>query len=95
MASPDSLPIRRINRQRFDDMFNMLPPVSWMGGGYAESFMMSECDHGDITTIFCRIGSDHFELKGDIRSSHRAIVERCRSFLQSGSAAASAALAIT
>jgi Protein of unknown function (DUF1419) len=92
MASPDLLTIRRIDRQRFDDMLNMLPPVSWMGGSHAESFKMSECDHGDITTIFCRIGSDHFELKGDIRSSHRAIVERCRSFLQTGGAAASAAL---
>lgn len=82
MASLDARSIRRIDRQRFHDMLNMLPPVSWVRiGNHAESFKISEHVCGGIARMFCRIGLDHFELTGDTRSSHHALIERCRAFL--------------
>jgi hypothetical protein len=88
MASLDATSIVRIDRQRFDTMLNILPPASWMGiGAHAESFKMSEGVNADTAKFYCRIGTDHFELTGDVRSSHGAIVERCRAFLQSGGTA--------
>jgi hypothetical protein len=85
MASSNSMSVRRIDRQRFDSMLNILPPTSWMGiGGHAESFKMSEGVNADTAIFYCRIGTGHFELESDIRSSHGAVVERCRAFLQSG-----------
>jgi hypothetical protein len=83
----------RIDRQRFADMLNILPPISWVGiGSQTESFRLSECVDGDITRIFCRIGLDHFELTGDIRSSHYSIVEQCRAFQPFDAPASSAAV---
>jgi hypothetical protein len=94
MASSNSMSVRRIDRQRFERMLNMLPPASWMGiGTHAESFRTSEGISADITTFYCRIGADHFELTGDVRSSHGAVAARCRTFLQSGETAAPAVVA--
>jgi hypothetical protein len=93
MASLDAKSIQRIDRQRFADMLNILPPVSWVGiGSQAESFMLSECVDSAISRIFCRIGLDHFELTGDMCSSHDSIVERCRAFRQLDAPASSAAM---
>lgn len=91
MATSDSMSVRRIDRQRFEHMLNILPPASWMGiGTHAESFRISEGVSADIATFYCRVGTDHFELKGDVRSSHGAVVACCQTFLQSSDTAATA-----
>ena len=80
-----------IDAARFDHFLNVLPPVDWQGlGGFAESFKMGEFLHGDITTVLCRIGSQHFHMTAHYRVPHRVIVEHCRSFLEAKAPSADA-----
>jgi hypothetical protein len=73
------LSIKSVSAERFSEMLNILPPMTWNGlGTSTETFKMSEFEYCDITTVFCRIGTNHFELKADYRISHREIEEFCK-----------------
>ena len=73
--------IKRIGPERFDSMLNILPPAHWCGVGcFAESFKLCELNYGDITTVFCRLGAAHFELKADIHTPHTQVVAHCSAF---------------
>jgi hypothetical protein len=69
---------KRVTVERWDEMLNVLPPMYWRSGPGSESFKMIEFDCYDITTIFCRIGSDYYELSDSAGLSHAAIVAKCR-----------------
>lgn len=44
-----------IDADRFDQLLNVLPPNKWRNVDGWESFMMSEHDYGDLTTICVRV----------------------------------------
>ena len=67
----------RIDRERWDYMLNVLPPVQWANRNGAETFKMSEMTSGTITTILCRIGERYFEMADDYWTSHDDIATAC------------------
>ena len=67
----------RIDRERWDEMLNVLPPVQWKNERAAETFKMSEMTSGMITTIFCRIGENYFELSDNVNTPHDKIASAC------------------
>ena len=67
-----------ITEDRWMEMLEVLPPVSWKRGANAETFKLSERTYGAITAIFCRIGDRYFELSDDIHRPHDAIVAQVR-----------------
>ena len=71
-----SAPVR-IDRERWDEMLNVLPPVQWKNERAAETFKMSEMTSGMITTIFCRIGENYFELSDNVNTPHDKIASAC------------------
>ena len=64
-----------ITEQRFWDMLEVLPPVTWHTTSDGESFKMCERTAGAITGIYVRIGKRYFTFSDDIRTPHR---ECCR-----------------
>ena len=71
-----SAPVRS-DRESWNYMLNVLPPMHWKNERGAETFKMSEMTSGTITTIMCRIGEDYFTLSDDYYMSHDAIVQAC------------------
>ena len=67
----------RIDRERWNEMLNVLPPIQWKNERAAETFKMSEMTSGMITTIFCRIGENYFELSDNVNTPHDKIASAC------------------
>ena len=67
----------RIDRERWDEMLGVLPPLQWKNERAAETFKMSEMTSGMITTIFCRIGENYFELSDNVNTPHDKIASAC------------------
>ena len=58
-------------------MLNILPPVAWNYSNPSfESFKMSECTTGSITTIFVRIHERYFAFSDTCTLPHRVCVAR-------------------
>lgn len=70
-------PPQRTTADEFSDMLNILPPYGWQTGPGWEVFKMSELTSGNITRIFCRIGTDFFTLSDDIDMPADDVVARC------------------
>jgi len=64
-----------IDKERFFDMLEVLPPVNWVRHDNSESFKMLERSSGDITGIFVRIGSRYFSMEDSTHLPHGIIVE--------------------
>ena len=71
-----------ITHERFDEMLNILPPVNWANWSLNESFQMSERMAGNVTSIFCRIGTRYFELQDRATISHDVIVMKVSDAMQ-------------
>ena len=67
---------KEIDRQRFGDMLDVLPPVNWVRNHDSESFKLSERDTADITLICVRRGNRFFELHDSIKLTHEEIMVR-------------------
>jgi hypothetical protein len=68
-------PPTEITKERFWDMLECLPPVSWVrGDNDSESFKMSERTIGNLTGVFVRRGKRYFELTEDITKPHAEIM---------------------
>lgn len=67
-----------ITEERFWEMLEVLPPLSWIQRPGTESFKLEEFTCGKITQIFCRIGERYFELSDNVTLPHDVIVSRCR-----------------
>ena len=67
-----------ITETRFQEMLNIMPPMKWTGS----TFMMGSKLRGDITHIFCRIGSRYFEMQDSCKLTQIEIFERCRPLLK-------------
>jgi len=65
-----------ITRHKFDEAFNILPPVAWRDRGCDESFKMSEPLVADITAIYVRVGDRFFTFNDSMRMPHHACVIR-------------------
>lgn len=44
-------PLEQIDRERWEEMLNVLPPLKWRHKGTGQSFMLSEFTSGNITLI--------------------------------------------
>ena len=66
-----------IAEEKFIEMLEVLPPMNWRGGGYSESFMMSEFMTGRITGIYCRIGGRYYSFLGVCTLTHDEIIAKC------------------
>lgn len=71
------VPPVEITEDHFIEMLEVLPPVKWRRTQEAETFMLSERMYGDITSIFCRIGSRYFEMQDHTWLDIDEIVARC------------------
>ncbi len=67
-----------ITAERFEEMLNVLPPQRWKRFDGWETFEMCEHLSGNITAIFCRIGSDYFELTDRAGTPPETIRAKCR-----------------
>lgn len=68
---------KEITEERFHEMLNILTPMKWRSGGGAESFMVCEALSLDLHSIFCRIGSQYFEMTNRRSLTHDQIVQLC------------------
>lgn len=68
-----------ITSDRFHEMLEVLPPMSWRKGDNSESFMLAEGLIGDLRYIFCRVGSRCFEFIDRDSLSHQEILDKCQS----------------
>lgn len=73
---------KRITKEDFNYMLNVLPPVGWHREQGEESFKMSERQIANITGIYIRIGSDYFTMYEDIRMPHVKIMETVNEFIK-------------
>ena len=74
---------KAVSAERYNDMLNILPPLNWCGiGSSTESFRMSEMLDIDTVVIFCRIGSQHFELVAGDRVTHHLAIAHCTALVQ-------------
>jgi hypothetical protein len=71
-----------ISEERFNEMFDVLPPMRWKQRSESESFMLSEATYGNIRPIFCRINDTHYEMSDFSSLSHDEIVEKCKASKQ-------------
>jgi hypothetical protein len=65
-----------IDRERWYEMLEVLPPVGWTRDGNTESFKLSERTSGNITAVFARVGSHYYEMQDDITLTHAEIIQR-------------------
>lgn len=72
---------RRITRDRFMALLEVLPPLNWRQMMGAESFMLSEFKYGDITQIVVRIGKDYFTFHDRASLTHADIMAKVESWL--------------
>lgn len=64
------------SEEEYVRMLNVLPPVGWAKSGDTESFKISERIVGDITRIYCKLGSRYVTFQDDIKMTHVAIVDK-------------------
>ena len=69
---------KEITKDQWFYALEVLPPVDWRGDFNTESFKMSERLCGNITAIYCRIGSKYYETNESIYTKHEDIVKACR-----------------
>ena len=64
---------KRITRDRFDDMLEIMPPDHWNRRGGSESFNLIEHTVLDVAATFVRIGDEYweFEDRADLPHSER------------------------
>jgi len=62
----------------FNEMLNILPPLSWKRTVDGESFKMCEMTSGTVTQIYARIGDRYFTLADDVSTPHAEILRRCK-----------------
>ena len=53
---------RRVDKARWWDMLEVLPPADWTRGHAFECFRVIECQCADLYTWMVRIGDDHWEM---------------------------------
>lgn len=71
-----------ITEERFLEMLNILPPVSWTSDHHGESFKIVERLAGRITTIYVRLGTRHFTFSDNIRTPHAECCRRAAASIQ-------------
>lgn len=67
-----------IERETYEDMFEVLPPVDYSTGQGWRSFKMCERTSGNVTAIYATDGARYFHLSDSIYTPHDEIVRRCR-----------------
>jgi hypothetical protein len=68
---------QRIDRERWDELLNVLPPCRWARGAGSESFHISEALTGNLYTHCVRIGDNYFTLNEERGTSHSDLVRMC------------------
>lgn len=71
----------RVMQERYEAMYDILPPINTHFGGFAESFMVSERLYGNVVMIFAKIGDKYYEMTGEATLSHEKILESIRDSL--------------
>lgn len=69
---------RLIPSERYDRMLNILTPRNWIRDGRCATFQLRERVTDDLVHLFCKIGSQHFEMCDSPRLTHHEIVRACR-----------------
>lgn len=77
-------PPKEVTEERFWDMLEVLPPVSWVRFAGEETFKLSERTIGNITLICARIGQKYYEYQGDIRTDHNDIIKHIQAEIAAG-----------
>jgi len=71
-----------ISAERFGDMLNILPPMSWKTDSDGESFKMCEFTCGRITAIFVRIGERYATFSDRASTPHRECCRRAYEYFK-------------
>lgn len=71
----------RIMQERYEAMYDILPPINAHFGGETESFMVSERLYDNVVMIFAKIGDRYYEMTGEATLSHQKILESIRDSL--------------
>lgn len=67
-----------ITEKAFFDALCTMPPQGWLVAGDSESFKFLEHYSGQITTIYARIGKQHWRFMDVCTITHSAIIEKIR-----------------
>jgi hypothetical protein len=62
-----SLPLREITKEKFEEMFSVLPPLYWCEIDGVEMFCLSEMWTGSYTDQFARVGDKYYTKMVDCR----------------------------
>jgi hypothetical protein len=68
---------QRIDRERWDELLNVLPPCHWVRCDSTESFHISEAITGNLYTHCVRIGDKYFTLVEERPTRHSDLVRMC------------------
>lgn len=78
-------PVAEINRERYIDQLEVLPPMDWCRTNKGESFKSMEMYAGDVTSIFVRTEGRFFEFRDVCTLSHAQVLARVETEVLSGS----------
>ena len=67
---------KRITREYFLEMLEIMPPENWHTGHRSESFNLCEHYTHDIASTFVRIGSDYWEFRDRAGLTHAERLQR-------------------
>jgi hypothetical protein len=71
---------KEVTEDKFVEMLEVLYPNHWVRRSGSESFQMSEHLSGNITEIYCRVGTKYFAFSGRAGMKHDDIVAKCRPY---------------
>jgi hypothetical protein len=68
---------RRISKERYEEMLNVLPPENWRRGVGYGCFRLSERLSGAIASFFVRIGDSYYQINEDEDADPGALFRAC------------------
>jgi hypothetical protein len=66
---------KRVTAEEYSEALECLPPLDWTFGNGSASFKMCEMLTGTLTSIYFKVGENHYVLTDDVFLSHNQLME--------------------
>ena len=76
MVANNGEPAKEITEERFWYLLEVLPPAKWTRLPSSESFMVIECQTGNLYTWCARVRDAYYEMIAPYNSTHEDILGR-------------------
>jgi hypothetical protein len=70
---------KRISKEHYEEMLNVLPPENWTRGVGYSSFRLSERLSGSIASFFIRIGDSYYQVNEEEDTDMGELFKACAS----------------